>query len=282
MRVRSEQKAISIGYHDVDDHEHSESYFLSQKTALHYKLSRSEFHDHLQSIRSEAPANPVSTINGLRLWARETPVFLTFDDGAISAYTLVADELEMHNWRGHFFITTDWIGQPGFLTAAQIRELHARGHVIGSHSCSHPSRMSHLTWDQLVREWSESRARLSDILGEQVKTASVADGYYSAKVGKAAAACGLEVLFTSEPTAATSLVDGCLILGRYSVQKHTPSAVSGAIAVGRRGCRWRQAAEWQVKKLVKALTGQSYLRIRRFIIESPCSKPRGHDRAKPG
>jgi hypothetical protein len=66
MGVVSEQKAISIGYHDVDDREHSESYFLSPKTALHYKLSRSEFHDHLQSIRSEAPANPLSTINGLR------------------------------------------------------------------------------------------------------------------------------------------------------------------------------------------------------------------------
>ena len=41
----------------------------------------------------------------------------------------VADELEQMGWRGHFFITSDWIGRRGFLTAGQIRELRRRGHV---------------------------------------------------------------------------------------------------------------------------------------------------------
>jgi saccharopine dehydrogenase-like NADP-dependent oxidoreductase len=61
--------------------------------------------------------------------------------------------------------------------------------------------MSKLSWAELLREWKESCAKLSDILQEPVVTASVADGYYSRKVGKAAAAAGIQVLFTSEPSA---------------------------------------------------------------------------------
>jgi hypothetical protein len=117
-----------------------------------------------------------------------------------------------------------------------------------------------------MREWSESCSILSDILGEQVRVASVPDGFYSRKVGKAAAAAGIEVLFTSEATAATSMLDGCLILGRYFIQIHTPPAVSGAIAAGHFWPRWRQTALWDAKKIAKALTGESYFLIRRYLL----------------
>ena len=50
--------------------------------------------------------------------------------------------LERYGWPGYFFVATDWIGRPGFLNAAQFRELDSRGHVIGSHSCSYPERMA--------------------------------------------------------------------------------------------------------------------------------------------
>ncbi len=259
-------RAISIGYHDVDDGRQVSDCPLLPETAMWYKLGRREFHEHLASIRQQGPQISVRTIDRFRRWERWTPVFLTFDDGALSAYTVVADELERHNWRGHFFITTDWIGRPGFLDRRQIRELRARGHVVGSHTCSHPERMSRLSWSELVREWSDSCAILSDILGERVKAASVANGYYSSKVGRTAAASGIEVLFSSEPIASASVLDGCLILGRYSIQRHTPPAISGAIAAGSRWRRWQQTVLWQAKKPVKALTGESYLRIRRLIL----------------
>jgi peptidoglycan/xylan/chitin deacetylase (PgdA/CDA1 family) len=178
----------------------------------------------------------------------------------------VTDELEKYGWRGHFFITTDWIGRPGFLDRQQIRELHRRKHVIGSHSCIHPERMSHLGWAELMREWSESCAILSDILGEQVRVASVPGGYYSRNVGKTAAAAGIEVLFTSEATAAASVLDGCLILGRYFIQMHTPPGESGAIAAGHILPRWRQSVLWGAMKPVKALTGQRYSTIRDYLI----------------
>lgn len=255
-------KALSVAYHDVTDGSNGE--LVGYKAF--YKLSREDFHNHILSIRQQSREIAVSSIQHYRTWKGQVPVFLTFDDGELGAYTCVADELEQYGWRGHFFITTDWIGRAGFLDRAQIRELRSRGHVIGSHSCSHPARMSHLSWEGLTKEWSESCAILSEILGEPVKVGSVPGGFYSRKVGKAAAAVGIEVLFTSEATAATSILDGCLILGRYFIQIHTPPAVSGAIAAGEIWPRWRQTALWEAKKTLKALTGESYFAIRRHLI----------------
>jgi peptidoglycan/xylan/chitin deacetylase (PgdA/CDA1 family) len=258
-------KAISLGYHDVIDASPRRP-MEAGRVAMRYKLDRRDFCNHLWSIGLQAAAVNVQTIDGYRTWRGERPVFLTVDDGAVSGYTRVADELELHNWRGHFFVTTDWIGRPGFLNRWQIRELRARGHVIGSHSCSHPERMSQLSWRELVQEWSQSCEVLSDILGQRVRVASVPGGFFSRKVAEAAAAASIEVLFTSEPKVRASVAGGCLVLGRYSVQRHTPSGVSGAIAAGARWPRWRQTFSWEAKKVVKAVTGDSYLTIRRFLV----------------
>ncbi len=248
-------------YHDVI--QDSISSDIGTHRVTPYSLTFQHFRDHLNSFRQEAA---VQTIRKRQPWSEQTPIFLTFDDGETSAYTCAAGALEARNWRGHFFITTDWIGKPGFLDRGQIRELNARGHVIGSHSCSHPERMSHLDSGELVKEWSASCAVLTDILGERVLVASVPAGYYSSKVGKAAAAAGIEVLFTSEPTTATWVEDGCLILGRYCIQGHTPAATSGEIADGMIWPRWSQTTAWQAKKAIKAVTGESYFTIRSFLL----------------
>jgi peptidoglycan/xylan/chitin deacetylase (PgdA/CDA1 family) len=257
-------RAISLGYHDVCDQAQSAN--RPPQLTMRYTLSPPDFQKHLASIHRLVPGTRVTTVGRFRQWERQIPVFLTFDDGAQSVHSYVVDELERYGWRGHFFITTDWIGRPGFLDRQQIRELHNRNHVVGSHSCSHPARMSRLSWQELVKEWSESCAILSDILGEQVKAASVPDGYYSRNVGKAAAAAGIETLFTSEATAVAAVLDGCLIMGRYFIQNHTPAAVSGAIAAGHIWPRYQQTALWQTKKLVKSVTGKSYFAIRQYLL----------------
>jgi peptidoglycan/xylan/chitin deacetylase (PgdA/CDA1 family) len=254
-------RAISLMYHDVI--QDSVPQGIAARRVTPYSLTYQHLREHLKSIRQEAA---VQTIHRRQSWPEETPIFLTFDDGEASAYTCAAGALEDHNWRGHFFITTDWIGKPGFLNRSQIRELSARGHVIGSHSCSHPERMSHLSSTELVKEWSESCAVLSEILGERVQVASVPAGFYSAKVGKAAAAAGIQVLFTSEPTTATWVEDGCLILGRYCIQGHMPARTSGDIAEGLVWPRWTQTSVWQAKKIIKAVTGESYFTIRSFLL----------------
>src|SRR5207244_1554243 len=84
----------------------------------------------------------------------------TFDDGGASAMR-AAELLDTRGFAGHFLITTNYIGTRGFVTERDIRELARRGHTVGSHSCSHPLRMGHCSWTQLMEEWTDSRARLS-------------------------------------------------------------------------------------------------------------------------
>jgi peptidoglycan/xylan/chitin deacetylase (PgdA/CDA1 family) len=255
-------KAISIGYHDIIDAAQGLQGTAPPCVTL-YTLDRQNFQNHLQSIQEYDPS--IDRIERFRFWGQKVPVFLTFDDGRVSAYTCVADDLEKKGWHGHFFITTDWIGRSGFLDRRQIRELDNRGHVIGSHSCSHPERMSLLTTAELVKEWTYSCGLLSDILGKRVSVASVPNGYYSRKVSQSAATAGIEVLFTSEPTA-VPVVEGCLILGRYCILRHMRPAVSGSIAAGCLWPRWRQTVLWEAKKTIKALTGESYLFAHHYLV----------------
>src|SRR5437879_9095462 len=123
----------------------------------------------------------------------------TCNDGRVSAPTAIAWIQDRYGWRAHFLITTDYIGKPAFLNEDQIRALRKSGHVIGTHSGSHPRRMSALGWEELLEEWSRSTKTLSDVLGEPVTVASVPGGCYSRRVAAAAAASGIKALFTSEP-----------------------------------------------------------------------------------
>src|SRR5688572_23374171 len=149
---------VSLLFHDVFVEQPNESGF-SSPAADRYKLALAEFDAQVSGLLAATGAIP--------------PACLTFDDGGVSYYTIVADRLEARGWRGHCFVSTDFIGRPGFLTAAQIRDLDARGHVIGSHSASHPARFSACAFPHMVREWADSRLRLEDLLGHGVHVASV-------------------------------------------------------------------------------------------------------------
>lgn len=255
-------RALSLSYHDLI--EEGTSPESGWRQAL-YTVQRAEFARHIHLIRSVTGPARVSSLGRRCEWTG-LPIFLTFDDGALSAHTCAATLLERFDWRGHFFVTTDWIGRPGFLDQAQIRDLHARGHVIGSHSRSHPERMSHLSETELNREWKESCQILSDLVAQPVKVASVAGGYYAARVGRAAARSGIEVLFTSEPKTAVEIVDGCLVLGRYSVRRSTPAVEVAAIAAGAKRPRYQQAGLWLAKKAIKSITGPWFPELRRWFV----------------
>ena len=260
-------KAISIGYHDVVEQLNQGEDSLRRAPA-YYTLDRKTFQQHLDEIRKRSPQPQVSTIAGKKQWGPQVPVFLTFDDGACCAFTCIAEELEARGWHGHFFVTSSWIGKPGFMDRTQIRELHQRGHIIGSHTHTHPERMSNLSLQELVSEWSVSRGILEEILGQQVRTASVADGYYSKKVGLSAAHAGIEVLFNSEPLKSVGEQQGCMIMGRYAVKSVTPPKGSGDLAAGALLPCFAQMALWEAKKAAKAIAGESYLSVRRLLLSA--------------
>jgi peptidoglycan/xylan/chitin deacetylase (PgdA/CDA1 family) len=216
--------------------------------------------------RDDAPAVIAGAAgSNLAHTASHPPFLITVDDGGVSYHTLMADRLEQRGWRGHCFVSTDLIGRRGFLTAEQIRELDARGHVIGSHSASHPARFSALPFDEMVREWSHSREVLADILGHDVTVASVPGGYFSPAVARAAGAGGIRVLFTSEPVTSIQSASGCTLIGRFTIRRGDPAAAAQRFVVPAPWARSSAWVSWNAKGLVKPLLGPSYRRIADWV-----------------
>jgi peptidoglycan/xylan/chitin deacetylase (PgdA/CDA1 family) len=265
---REKAMIISLLYHDVVAPGQFASSGFPDADAAIYKLELPAFELHLKTIEQSRPAN-VALLDCAAREISPRALLFTFDDGGASALS-IAELLENRGWRGHFFVTTDYINRRGFLGEDQIRELHARGHVVGSHSCSHPARMSHCSREQIEREWKESSRVLSNVLGAKIKTrvASVPGGYYSRRVAEAAAAAGIEVLFNSEPTSAVERVNGCSVVGRYSIQRGTSAETAARIASGERTPRLRQYLFWNSKKIAKSLGGSYYITMRKSLLRN--------------
>jgi peptidoglycan/xylan/chitin deacetylase (PgdA/CDA1 family) len=255
---------VSLLFHDVFARDPGESGFTSP-AADRYKLPVAEFDAHLCGVseaRGDAPLLATSLLESEAAF----PFLITVDDGGVSYHTVIADRLEELNWRGHCFVTTECIGRPGFLTATQIRGLDARGHLIGSHSASHPTRFSACSADRMRDEWIRSRCVLEDLLGHAVTVASVPGGYFSPLVARSAAESGIRYLFTSEPTTRRHTAHGCVLIGRFTIRAGSRPDFSKRVVSLPPPARLAAWASWNAKKVVKPLLGSTYGRVADWLL----------------
>jgi peptidoglycan/xylan/chitin deacetylase (PgdA/CDA1 family) len=246
-------------YHDVVEPGLADASGFKGGAAGLYKLTTTMFEAHLAELRAAAPGPPsLSTADGG--W------MLHFDDGGASALSFIAPRLEALGWRGHFFVSTRYLGSASFLDADGVRELHRRGHVVGSHSWSHPERIADLPPEQILEEWKRSRDELESIVGAPVTTASVPGGFYSREVARCAAKAGLRVLFNSEPVTGRHLVDGTEVWGRFNVNRRTSAAGAAGLVRGQRHLRASQYVFWNTKKVGKTVFGPLYRSIREAVL----------------
>ena len=206
----------SFSYHEVTDDPTMSGF--QRPAALPFKHTRRAFARHLACIAG-GPRVPglVTQIDFARPGRH---VLLTFDDGGKSA-VYVADELSRRGWKGHFFILTSLIGTRTFVDAGDIKYLRSCGHVVGSHSHTHPDIFRDLTPELMLEEWRTSCGILADLLGEPCTVASVPGGDISSAVLHSAAPAGLRYVFTSEPWIAPRQVEGTWILGRFGPKAGT-------------------------------------------------------------
>jgi peptidoglycan/xylan/chitin deacetylase (PgdA/CDA1 family) len=269
LEARCQEKqlrAISLLYHDVVDRGGDDASGFPGAGPARYKLEKDEFERHLDAIEAVVKSTPALVDDALADRNDDGPPWLlTFDDGGASALA-AAESLTRRGWRGHFFITVDRIGSPAFVDAEGVRALAELGHAVGSHSCSHPERMSRCTREELLYEWGRSTEVLSELLGTRVAIASVPAGWYARRVAHAAADVGIEALFTSEPVAPVRDVAGCRVFGRFTIQRGVSADVAAAIAAGRATPRLRQFAGWNAKKVLKTIGGDTYLRARGRLV----------------
>jgi len=248
----------SFGYHEVTDEPGASGF--QRSSAQPYKLTRVAFAHHLDQVAGGGlvpelvldiePARP-----GRHL-------LLTFDDGGKSAL-YISEALCRRGWRGHFFIVTGLIGSRTFLDAAEIRHVRSCGHVIGTHSHTHPGAFREQPFGQMFEEWRVSRDRLCQLLGEPCTTGSVPGGDISRPAFASAASAGLRYLFTSDPTLRPERVNDCWVLGRFIPKATTSPARVGQLARFR---GWRRALlARRMKLLLRGMAPgdyRTYVRLR--------------------
>lgn len=258
---------FALEYHDVVEVDDFNTSGFPGPAAASYKLPAPLFSAHLDALGHA----PVQMLNDVRSPPGASPArrcALTFDDGGSSALRVIADLLEARSWRGHFFVTTDRIGTAGFLSAPEIAELSQRGHVVGSHSRTHPVRYSQLTEAAQRAEWRDSRATLEDITGAQIDVASVPGGYFDRSVARVAAESGIRWLFSSEPSHRVWLSGECHVIGRYTLRRSSPASMVEGLVGRSPVARSSQWLAWNLKKLAKVAAGDSYLRLRALLLGS--------------
>ena len=213
-----EKKYLTFLYHEATDS--SDNTGFQRNSNLPYKHKLNEFYDNIDIIVENC--SNIITINDLNNSPNGT--LLTFDDGGKSAM-IIADYLEQKNLKGHFFITTNMIGKKCFLNKKDIIELHDRGHIIGSHSHSHPNVFKSLTYNQMIFEWLESKKILENILNIKVETCSVPGGDANKDTYLTAKECGFNIVFNSEPTLKLTEIEDLKILGRFCPKSGTKYSI---------------------------------------------------------
>ena len=197
-------------YHGIDSGERSDR--PMGDVDREYVLARSRFREQIEYVASR-PTRP----GGVQ-------VVISFDDGDLSGYTTAAPLLEHHGLRGEFFVVSQWVGKPGFMSVEQLRELAQRGHGIHSHSRTHP-RLSALTTSEIEAELGGSKTELEAMLQAPVRHFSIPGGAYDERVVDIARRVGY--------TAVLNSVEGYNEEGDepFVLRRFTPRAYTGAPAL---------------------------------------------------
>ncbi len=130
--------------------------------------------------------------------AGTTSPMITFDDGDVSNARVALGCLQRLGLRAAFFVTSDFIGQPGMLSRLELRELADAGMAIGSHGASHRF-LSTLSERALAAELAESRDVLEQLSGRPVRWLALPGGRGGARELQAAQAAGYDAVFGSVP-----------------------------------------------------------------------------------
>ena len=111
----------------------------------------------------------------------DKPIILTFDDGYEDNWRVVLPMLEERGMKAVFYMVTNSIGKPGYLTWDNLFDMERRGMEIGSHTANH------LPLTTLSPEKQREELRLSKLMLEwkgmkTIYSFSYPNGSYNAGV----------------------------------------------------------------------------------------------------
>ena len=233
----------------------------SEPGYVRYILGESDFRSHLESLKGRGWQG-WSVGQALR-FPSGRGVGITFDDGCETDLLAAAPLLQAQNFGATFYVTTGFVGKPGYLTTAQLRELHGLGFEIGCHSMTHPY-LSDLDASSLEREIAGAKSQLEQWLGAQVEHFSCPGGRYNQRVQDAVRRAGYASMATSRNQGNGKDADR-FALGRVAVLRGTSAEKFESLSSGHG--LWRLSLEDGARQVLKKTLGNSaYDRVRGAIL----------------
>lgn len=130
------------------------------------------------------------------------PIILTFDDGYRDGFIYAFPLLKKYQMTGTFFVIVDSLGEPVYLTWAEIKIMKAGGMNIASHTLNHPP-LAKLSTKNIEWELTESKRELDLRLNQKTTDFAYPYGSYDQRVVVAAKKAGYKTAVTVNSGTAT-------------------------------------------------------------------------------
>ena len=125
----------------------------------------------------------------------EKPVIVTFDDGYSDA-EVAYEILKANDQVGTFYIISNRIDQPEYLSKNQIINFANNKMTIGSHTAHHPD-LTKINSEKLAKELAESKTAIENIIGKPVVDFCYPAGKHNNLVDTAVETAGYKTAVTT-------------------------------------------------------------------------------------
>lgn len=119
------------------------------------------------------------------------PIVLTFDDGYADFYTSALPVLRAHDFTAVSYVVSGFIGQWGYMSAAQVIAAQRSGFEIGSHTVDHVNLVQQSN-DGLRYQLTASKQALDKLLGKPVVSFCYPYGTFGPREMAAVGAAGYQ------------------------------------------------------------------------------------------
>lgn len=255
-----EHHTVFLMYHELE--KPGRRLCLDEPGYVRYAVPLTDFRQQMESLSHDVWRG-VSVGEAIRFRDGQPTVAITFDDGCETDLIFAAPILRECSFGATFYMTAGFLGNPGYLSASQLRELGSLGFEIGCHSMTH-AYLTDLDDKQLHHEVVESKLRLEQIVGRNVEHFSCPGGRCNDRIVRVAREAGYRTVATSR-IHANSEHSNRFELGRVAVMQSTSLAAFRDVCRGRG--LWRLNLNVQLRKTAQRLMGNSaYDRLRAALL----------------
>lgn len=201
LRALGARRSVIMCYHGVGPSS-------SERDPHFLRVSPSRFRAQIDVLRDAGFEFVTVAELARRAGGREPPpglVAISFDDGMDDNHAVVLPILREYDVPATVYVATGFIGQPNpwiapefgsrMMTAQELRELVQAGFELGAHTVTHPD-LSKLSFEQCLREMTESRKTIERLTGAEVETFA----YPFCLYGQAARAAATQAGFVAAVT----------------------------------------------------------------------------------